>query len=370
MDFVNETKLEAGWTLGFEPDGRELLVVAAKGTFSIRPGDGEPPLAEMQVPLTKADEFSGDPGFSATLYETDYAHRKPYCDVLLNGSAHAPGGSPAKGVRVGLHVGAVNKVFDVFGDRVWQGSAASTHPSDYTPFTEMPITYDRAYGGVDVDPDNPDQRNTYVRNPVGVGYYPLSKGEYLVGKPLPNTSEAGLPVEGTKGSYQPMSLGPIGRNFGYRIAFAGTYNQQWMDQQAPFWPADFDPRYFQAAPADQQMSYPRGGERVVLKNLTPAGVTSFRLSSLVVPVLFVPHRAEAEQVQAVVDTIVIEPTLARFMLTWRVSKPLRRNCFELREIVVGGRSRSWHTAQRAAAAGKRYYRNLDELIKERQGQTA
>ena len=26
MDFVNQTKLAAGWTLGFEPDGRERLI--------------------------------------------------------------------------------------------------------------------------------------------------------------------------------------------------------------------------------------------------------------------------------------------------------------------------------------------------------
>ena len=84
MDFVNETKVEAGWTLGFEPDGRELLVVAIKATFKIPKFGDEPELAENQVPLTAADEFTGEPGYSATLYETDYAHRKPFCDVLLN----------------------------------------------------------------------------------------------------------------------------------------------------------------------------------------------------------------------------------------------------------------------------------------------
>ena len=42
MRLLNKTAHHAGWTLGFQPDGRELLVVAAKATFSI-PGNGEPP---------------------------------------------------------------------------------------------------------------------------------------------------------------------------------------------------------------------------------------------------------------------------------------------------------------------------------------
>jgi len=66
MNFVNETKFEADWTLGFEPDGRELLVVAIKATFQIPKNGDEPELAEEQVPLTEADEFTGEPGFSAT----------------------------------------------------------------------------------------------------------------------------------------------------------------------------------------------------------------------------------------------------------------------------------------------------------------
>ena len=44
MEFVNQTPFVADWTLGFERDGREILIVAAKGTFAI-PADGQLPLA-------------------------------------------------------------------------------------------------------------------------------------------------------------------------------------------------------------------------------------------------------------------------------------------------------------------------------------
>ena len=335
MDFVNETKAEAGWTLGFEPDGRELLVVAIKATFKIPKNGDEPKLAEEQVPLTEADEFTGEPGFSATLHETDYAHRKPYCDVLLNGSAYTPDGRPTTSVRVSLHVGAINKSFNMVGDRFWDRGMLSIKPTPHRPFAKMPISYDRAYGGADKHPDKPEKTKTYIKNPIGVGYYPYSNGKYLKGKPLPNTEEIGKPVKSKNGDYNPVSFGPIGRNFAFRIPYAGTYNQKWLDNVAPFWPDDFDYRYFQAAPSDQQIPYPKGGEQVILQNLTPDGLARFQIPRISMPVIFIPYRGEDIIKEPVIDTVLIEPDHSQFMLTGRVSLPLRKNCFEIKRVIVG-----------------------------------
>jgi hypothetical protein len=333
MDFVNETELQAGWTLGFEPDGRELLVVAIKGTFLILKDGEEPVLAETQVPLTEADEFTGEPGLSAMRYETDYAHRKPRCDVLLNGCAYAPGGRPAERVTVAMRLGTMTKSFDVVGDRVWDGYSST--PTPPMPFEQLPITYDLAFGGVDVDVNDPEKIATYLKNPIGVGYYPLTRGKSLAGKPLPNTEEIGHPVRTTSGNYLPMSFGPVGRNFKSRFPLAGTYNKEWLESKAPFWPDDFNYLYFQAAPADQQIPYPKGGELLILKNLSPQGVTKFQVPCMSMPLLFIHPRGKDLQVNAVIDTIVIEPDKAQVMLTWRTSLPLRRNCFEIKQLVVG-----------------------------------
>lgn len=342
MDFVNETKVEAGWTLGFEPDGRELLVVAVKATFQIPKNGEEPDLAEEQVPLTEADEFTGEPGYSATLYETDYAHRKQYCDVLLNGSAYAPGRKPTNHVSVSLQVGKINKSLTVVGDRVWDRILLKTTPTLPIKFVRKKISYDVAYGGSDMDKNNPDKVKTYLKNPIGVGYYPISNGKNLIGKPLSNTSEIGKPVKSKKGNYTPMSFGAIGRNYESRVAFAGTYNQKWLDNVAPFWPDDFDYRYFQAAPADQQIPYPKGGELLILQNLSPDGLMKFLIPRITMPVIFSPYRGEDIIKVAVIDTVLIEPDHNRFMLTWRVSLPLRKNCFELKQVIAGEMPRSWH----------------------------
>ncbi|MEE9129615.1 MAG: DUF2169 domain-containing protein [Phycisphaerales bacterium] len=364
MELTNATRMVAGYTLGMDPDGRESAVVAIKGTFTLPTDGSEPELAEEQVELVMADEFTGDPGFSATIYESDYAPEKPYCDVLLNGSAYAPDGRPAKTVTVEFFFAGRSKRFDVHGDRVWDKVLLSFAPSEPQPFLSKPISYDNAFGGSDADPDNPEKSEAFPANPIGRGYYPLTRGKALLGKPLPDTSETGKPVDHRVGDFKPMSFGPIGRVFPPRPSFAGTYDDDWLNNTFPFLPADFDPRYFQCAPLDQQFPHPKGGEEVVLTNLTPQGRTAFRLPTIDLPVEFTDASYEHTEVQAVLDTIVIEPDLGRFTLTWRASHPLKRNMLEMRQCVIGRMSRAWY---RARDTGKTYYPSLGALVAARGG---
>ena len=87
MELLNASKLLAAYTQGLAPDGRESLVVVAKGTFNL-PLDGRAAtLADSQQPLLMADTFLGEPGLSAPLQEMDFAPIKPFCDVLVRGKA-------------------------------------------------------------------------------------------------------------------------------------------------------------------------------------------------------------------------------------------------------------------------------------------
>lgn len=363
MDFVNETNVEAGWTWGLEPDGRELLIIAIKATYTI-PENGEiPTLADEQIPLTEADEFTGEPGYSATLYETDYAHRKPACDVLLNGSAYAPNEKPVTRVEVGLSIGAVKKQFAVIGKRNWVAGKVSFSSEPPGNFISMPISYDCAYGGLDDFHADETKHRTYLPNPIGTGFHENMSGEFIDGTPLPNTEELNQPVKIPFAKYQPMAFGALGRNFASRYPFAGTYDQKWLDTQVPLWPDDFDYRYFQAASVDQQIPYPKGGEWVILKNMTPEGVTKFQLPVMTMPVMFIPHRGKDQLINAVIDTLLIEPDKRCFMMTWRVSYPLRKNCFELKQVIAGEMPKIWHRERRFG--DKPYYKNLAELVRAR-----
>src|SRR5207249_61674 len=206
MNLVNTTKMQAGYTMGIQPDGRELLVVVVKGTFIIPTDEKqEPKLAEEQVPLVMTDVFTGEPGFSAPLYENDFAPRKPRCDVLLNGSAYAPGGKPAERVPVTLQVGALTKSFNVVGNRAYKVGALYMAVGDVTPFTVMPISYNNAFGGVDRSAEDPAKHRWYLPNHAGVGFHADTSAKAMNDKPLPNTEEIGHAVNKPGGNYKPMA---------------------------------------------------------------------------------------------------------------------------------------------------------------------
>jgi hypothetical protein len=138
MELINATRMVAGYNMGLEPSGRELLVVVIKGTFRF-PLPGEPEgafaLHEEQLPLVMADTFTGEPGYSSPICESDFAPHKPRCDILLVGSAYAPQGRPARRVDVGLRVGSWSKAFSVHGPRHWRcGVSAFREAADLLRF--------------------------------------------------------------------------------------------------------------------------------------------------------------------------------------------------------------------------------------------
>lgn len=366
MELVNKTRLVGGYTTSTDKTGREWLVVAAKGTYAIADHpEQELRLLEQQVPLIMADVFPGEPGESAPLYENDFALHKPRCDVLLVGHGYAPNGEPATEVNVALKAGTLVKAFKVVGPRVYEAGALSCSISKPVPFNRIPITYEQAFGGVDRTPVDPTKHQWYPCNPTGVGFYPGANSAQINGLPLPSTEELDRPVNSPDGHYKPMAFGPIGRSWQPRIRWAGTYDQAWLDQQFPFLPEDFDLRYFQCAPEDQQIDYPQGGEDVALLNLSVKGRLAFRLpANLKLSMLVVFHDESTREMAAVVDTIVLEPDANRLTLTWRASLPLGRNIKEVAKVIVGQTADQFEQAKASEERmrGKQHFTSLDRLI--------
>lgn len=367
MRLINETGLSAAFNVGFRPDGREAVVIVAKATYVLCDLlDAESPhRAENEAALVESDVFGKDPAKNALILETDFAVMKPECDVLFLGSAHAPRGRPAARVPVSLRVGAVSKSFIVTGDRRWRpGLLRKVVPSEPAPFVSQAISYDVAFGGTDVHPRDPKKIATFVENPVGRGFRPFVPD--LSGQPMPVTEEAGTPILNSRGPYRPMAFGPLGRSWQPRASYAGTYDQAWMDSRAPVLPLDFDARYFQAAPPDQRMPYPKGGEPIELVNLVPAAcarnaVVKNRLPDLRLEAAIFLTRGGLERVSANLDTVVLEPEANRFTCTWRATHSLERDAFDVREIVLGVRGPSFSARARARASGKEYFAGLGAL---------
>lgn len=366
MNLENASDLEAGYTMGVEPDGRELLVVVAKGTFLLPDGDQPMRLADEQVPLIMTDEFTGEPGFSAPLYEIDFAPTKPRCDVLLNGTAFAPSGKPTDRVKVSLRVGEWKKSFDVVGNRTWTRSMTGVAPSQAEPFLAMPISYNNAFGGVDKAKSDAEQDSYFLENHVGVGYGRNDSPKRMEGNPLPNTEETSNSIKLPHGNYRPMAFGPVGRAWKQRVQYAGTYDQAWLDNQFPFLPHDFRHEYYQSAPADQWIEHPTRGLEVELTNLTPSGSLMFKLPAIRVPAKFLRKNGEEIDIEPTVDTIVFEPDLGRFTMSARYTLPLKKNIHEMRLVVLGHKPRSWYEEEGLLprrSPGKRRFESLDAAIK-------
>jgi hypothetical protein len=347
MELINATRMLAGYTMGLESSGRELLVVVIKGTFRIPAPDAPADhfeLADAQWPLVMADTFTGEPGWSAPVYEVDFAPRKSSCDILLLGSAYAPQGRPATRVEVGLRVGAWQKTFAVLGPRHWEWSPGRVNATPPGVFVQQPISYDVAFGGTDLRHEDPAQHAAFMANPVGCGFHKHLTPKWIEGAPLPSTEEIGHAVRNPRGNSRPMAFGPVGRSWSTRSCHAGTYDDAWLDQHFPFLPPDFDERYYQAAPADQQVPldvFRQGPVEVAMANLTPQGMTRFTIPALVAPVHVFPKHGEREDYTASLDTLVIEPDAQRFTLTWRVARPLKKSMHEIAQVLVGRKEKEW-----------------------------
>ena len=302
-----------------DKDGAEVWLVAAKGTFDIAP-DGTLSLAEEQQEVRIPPEFRGDPGETSLLYDSDLVHKKSATDILLHGHAYAPGGKPTTQVDVGLKVAGIDKTLRVYGDRVWKPSLLGWSMSRPAPFTTMPITYERAFGGTDERADNPKKRGWEPRNPIGTGFATQSK--HLRDMPAPNIEMPRQRISRWKSRPQPAGFGPIAGHWAPRVDFAGTYDDRWQKERLPLLPEDFDERFHQSAPLDQQVpGFLSGGERVELRNLTPNGLLRFSLPRVTLGIETQFDDGERRDHRAVLHTVAIEPDVPRVMLVWHTHLP-------------------------------------------------
>lgn len=329
----NTSPFAAEFTMCLDDKGHEVVVIAVKGTydFPVDPGTAAP-LADQQVKVLLADVFGPDPAHDAPIAENDLAPFKPRCDVLVYGAAIAPHGQPTTHLDVGLRIGGWHKAFTVHGNRIWLKSTLGYRVSDPRPFIRQNISYDVAWGGVDPIPNDPVNAATCEENPSGNGYYPnLTERD---GAPLPVTAERGNIITDTLGPHQPMAFGPLGRTWLPRRTHVGTYDDAWLENRMPLMPHDFRPQYFQAAPPDQLIAYPRGGELVELINLSPTGRVQMTLPNDRVIVNFARKNGPVTQKTANLDTVLFLPEAGKFCLTWRTRFVTDRDIHDLQSMTI------------------------------------
>ncbi len=175
----NQTPFAAERCWVRDKNGAEVWLVAVKGTFSIE-SNGTTVVAEEQEEVHIAPKFRGSPDSSSLLFDTDLPHLKRNTDVLLEGHAYAPQGIPVKEVDVAIKVDKIQKILRVIGDRKYVKTLAGVTLSAPKPFTKLPITYERAFGGTDQISEDPKYHGWEARNTIGCGF--ATREEHLDGK--------------------------------------------------------------------------------------------------------------------------------------------------------------------------------------------
>lgn len=309
-DVENTTPFAHAHSWERDREGADTWIVVIKGAFDILP-DGSTRPALEQPPVCTVPLYNGKPGHSSLKLDTDLVRTKPATDVLVLGNAHAPGGRPTDQVDVSLKMAGFEKTLRIYGDRLWKQTAVGMRRAGPEPFTTMPITYERAFGGKAPHPEAQAPKQWDERNPVGVGYAPAPENHGA--RHAPN-------IEYADGRGEPAGFGPIAPHWLPRRQWAGTYGALWEKERKPLIPDDLDERFYMCAPLDQRpAAHLVGGEPVELTHMTPSGVLRFKLPRVVLGFETLFDGSDSVLHRQVLHSVIIEPEYPRVSLVWQSS---------------------------------------------------
>jgi hypothetical protein len=311
-------------------EGVPLIVSVVSGTFAIE--GRQVVAAEQPLPTNPGGEYWGEPGKSSFKFEPQVAFTKPSTDVVLIGHAFSMGRSC---IDVDLKVGALHKTVRVNGDRYWTSSLGGISMTDPEPFEKIPLIYERAFGGWDRSDPDATKHTFEPRNPVGTGFR-SKQGRFEDGIRLPNLEDPRDPITAYGQIVTPAGFGFTSPDWQPRAKFAGTYDEQWMQERMPLLPKDFDRHFFSAASPDLiAPGYLKGDEPVHIENASARGTFSFDLPGVPPPECRVQLTGRRDAlVQTNLDTVIINTDEELLILIWRGYLPVRNGPHDVVSIQI------------------------------------
>lgn len=284
--------------------GTYVGTVVAKITYSLGPGT-VPPLDEP-IPIQEADgHWDDDPARSVHI-PSDVAPFKKSPEVVVVGSAFAPGDRPAPSVIARVIVGSVDKSVEVHGPRfVRDGAIEETQRA-----RRFPLRYEYAAGGQDSD------------NPMGID---IARADVRGRRPVPQILPIAYEVSPHATHLPTIGLGPLPTVFRTRSEELRHVDRAWLDDHgADPLPMGFPSNYFQSAPPDQWLSRPlAANERIVLENLHQRHPRLVMTLPGLEPVAVIVGQPEPLRLRA--DLLVIDSDQGLCTLTFRGHLSLAEN---------------------------------------------
>jgi hypothetical protein len=179
--------------------------VIAKETYELSPTGALTPAVE-RVPISPEPIATPFGTFHGEIFP-----RKDRADFAVLGTVRLP--SPRNQAVVTAKLGKLTSRLRITGERQWTSRMIGQPvPSSPQVFTEMPLSYARAFGGK--SPGSMGEL-AWPHNPEGRGFYQAQ--EEAVGKPLPNIEWAtSQPIQSWQERPEPAGWGPYPMFWGLR----------------------------------------------------------------------------------------------------------------------------------------------------------
>lgn len=390
-------------------------VLVAKSAWLISPGADGAQLIEdhMSPELLGSDLAFDDDAAQGWRQESDLLPYKPVCDILLDAEAIAPGQQalPQFGVRIQVQAGPesaeagnflVDKQLLITGPRWFEGSGKDWRLSAPQAISRLPLRHTYALGGslrlrlrdgdallraapaaellATADEQGHRLHQLAESNPLGLGFaraWHLQASE-VVRWPAPQISYLNQPYDAAafwraaQGETLPPSAAPcvIGKAWSPRRQLAGMLPPQtYAADEIPFLPAEFDYRYWNCAPSDQQCRYLQPGDILRLINLCEPGNPASsvdahgnRILQCALPIarciVLISQQQGGQAMLDVqelqLDTLVYKQAENRLECTWRICLVANPAILGLRLLYLSDaaqleRLRTLQTAQAALA---------------------
>ena len=322
----NKTPFELSFTAITGADGCDALAIYLSASCQLIEGRWR--VCDEQIAAPLGDEPWDPEAPSSIRFPSQVSFDKPATDIIVNGAAVVPEGKTATALQAGVEVANLKAAVNVYGERIWHHGQISAPK----PFERIPLILENAFGGSEwVD----EEELRYLHNPFGMGWRPETVGEaHYHGVLLPHIEWPDQLIQRPKDRPQPAGFGAVPVQSPSRVEWAGSWDEQWQQQRAPFVPDDFNPRFFCAAiPALQYPGELPANAPVRLSYLNRQPEAVFELPGMR-PTGLVTTRDGEQPLTFTLQTVVIESEALIVRMFWQAFTPIKRTVADIYEMKV------------------------------------